>query len=182
MADLHVTGLADLQKFLDTLPARLEANVMRGALRAGATVIKAQAQQNALPGPPNARNVRLYGAYAGALRDSIRVGARIKGGTVTAYVRAGGKKKGGADVYYATMVEMGTKPHKISAKPGHYLSIGGGFVKSVEHPGSRAKPFMRPALDAKAGEAVAAAAEYMKARLSTRNGLDTSEINIEVET
>ena len=34
MSSIRVTGLADLQKFLDTLPAKMETNIMRGALRA----------------------------------------------------------------------------------------------------------------------------------------------------
>lgn len=191
MSEVHVTGLADLQKLLDTLPAKLEANVMRGALRAGANVIKEQAKVNVPVGKPGTRNAERYGAYAGALRDSIRVGARIKGGTVTAYIKAGGKTKGGADAYYATMVEFGTKPHYITingsgkeAGRANYRSlvIGGQFVGPyVAHPGARSRPFMRPAMDAKATEAVVAAAEYMKKRLATKEGLDTAEINIEVE-
>jgi len=49
------------------------------------------------------------------------------------------------------------------------------------HPGVMPKPFMRPALDAQSGAAVLAVGEYIKKRLATKNGLDTSEINIEVE-
>ena len=40
MADsVHVKGLDALQKLLDTLPVKLEKNVMRGGLRAGMNVI-----------------------------------------------------------------------------------------------------------------------------------------------
>jgi hypothetical protein len=38
---------------------------------------------------------------------------------------------------------------------------------------------MRPALDAQASAAVVAAAEYMKDRLATKHGLDTSDVVIE---
>jgi len=51
----------------------------------------------------------------------------------------------------------------------------------VQHPGSRPKPFMRPALDGRAQDAVVAAAQYMKRRLATKNGLDTSSVEIEAE-
>ena len=36
MTDIEVKGLAELQKLLDELPARIEANVVRGGLRAAA--------------------------------------------------------------------------------------------------------------------------------------------------
>lgn len=156
---------------------------MRGALNAGAKVIKNQAKANAPVGQPSAENVRLYGGYAGALRDSIRVGTRSKGGKVWAYIRAGGKsKRTKADVFYANMVEWGTSPHVIQAKKGGVLRIFGDlFVKSINHPGMRAKAYMRPALDTQAGAAVIAAAEYMKQRLESKHGLDTSDIEIEAE-
>lgn len=158
MAELHVTGLAEIQKLLDTLPAKLSANIMRGALRAGCNVIKETAKQMAPVGPPSVKGAKQYGGYAGALRDSIRVGAKIKGGKVTAYVKAGGNSKKGADVFYAHMLEYGFRPV-----------------------GVHKQPFMRPALDSQASAAIVAAAEYMKARLSTKQGLDTADINIGVE-
>lgn len=182
MSEIHVTGLADLQKFLDTLPVKVEKNILRGALRAGANVIKADAKANCPVGQPSAENVRLYGGYAGALRDSIRSGTSGKGGKAMAYIRAGGKNaKTKADVFYAHMVEWGTSAHLIQAGKGGALSFLNLFVKSVNHPGMRAKAFMRPALDHQAGAAVVAAAEYMKARLATKHGLDTADIEIGIE-
>ena len=44
MSDVKVKGLAELQAALDGLPAKIEANIMRGALRAGANVIRAEAK------------------------------------------------------------------------------------------------------------------------------------------
>lgn len=169
MSDIRVNGFADLQKFLDQLPAKIETNVIRGALRAGAKSILEAAKQNVPVGEPNRENVRLYGGYAGALRDSIRISGRInkKKGNVTVSVKAGGKSnKTGADVFYAHMVEFGTKPH----------IIGDGV-----HPGVMPKPFMRPALDTEANTAVLAVGEYIKRRLSVKNGLDTSDIEIGIE-
>lgn len=172
MADIYVKGFSDLQKFLDTLVPRVEANIIRGALRAGAKPILEAARQNAPVGPTNFENITLYGGYTGALRDSIRISGRIdsRNGKVTASVKAGGITKRGADVFYAHMVEFGTRPHALS-----------GFKREKNHPGTNPRPFMRPALDAQAGAAVAAAGEYIKKRLATKHGLDTSEINIELE-
>lgn len=181
MSEIHVTGLADLQKFLDQLPAKMERNVMRGALRSGAKVIEAQVKANVPVGAPGGRNKKIYGGYRGALRDSVRVTTRRKGGKVTASVKAGGKsKKTGADVYYAHMVEFGTAAHTITAKNRKGLSFGGLFFQSVQHPGARARPFMRPALDGQAQNAVVATAEYIKKRLATKQGLDTSGIEISI--
>lgn len=179
MSDLtHVKGLAELQKLLDTLPAKLEANVMRGALRAGSKVILDEARRLVPVALPNQKNQLFYGGRTGALRDSLRITTKIKGGKVTASVKAGGKRKG-ADVYYAKWVEFGTAAHTISSKRG--MAFGGGVHKSVQHPGAKPHPFLRPALDGRAQEATVAAAEYMKKRLSTKEGLDTADIEIEVE-
>lgn len=163
MADIHVTGLKELNEFLDTLPAKMQANVMRGALRAGMNVVK----------PVAAGGVH---SVSGLLAAGLKVGTRVRGGTVTARLRATG-----VHAYIASWVEFGTKAHPIPKRGvvGTILSIGGRFFKSVQHPGARPKPFLRPALDSQAQAAVVAAAEYMKRRLETKHGLDTSGVKIE---
>lgn len=184
MSDVHVTGLADLQKFLDTLPAKIEANVMRGALLAGMNVIK----------PVAASNVH---SISGELAEGLTVSTNSRGGTVKAILRAKG-----IHGYIAMWVEFGTRAHLIkvqdSEKPintrrgvhfGQHVSmttinrnvlkIGNTFVgPTVSHPGSGAKKFMRNALDREAQNAVIAAAEYIKKRLATKEGLDTSDVTI----
>lgn len=160
MSDLvHVKGLSELQKFLDQLPAKVEKNVLRGALRAGANVVRADA-------------VGRIHSRSGVLAKSLKVGTKSRGSKVTAAVRT--------KVFYAKWVEYGTKPHVIKASDGGALAIGGGYYKAVNHPGIVTPyPFMRPALDTKASAAVMAAGEYIKARLATKHGLDTSEVIIE---
>src|SRR5471030_638704 len=147
---IRVTGLSDLQKFMDTLTPKLEANVMRGSLRAGAKLIMAQAKANVPVGPTASENAKLYGGYSGALRDSIRLGTRIRGQWVTARVIVGGKSKanGAADVWYAHIIEFtGAVPHTITAKDRKGVSFGGLIFQSVQHPGMSAHPFLRPAFD-----------------------------------
>lgn len=157
---VHVRGLADLQKFLDQLPAKMEQNVIRGALRAGA-------KDAILPAAKaGVHNV------SGDLSKSLRVSVRARRGTVTAAVKT--------DLFYAKFVEYGTKRHWITSRDGKALSIGGlFFVKAVEHPGARPGAFLRPALDTQATAAVLRAGEYIKQRLATKHGLDTSEVIIE---
>ena len=171
MTDINVKGLSGLQKFLDTLAPRVEQNIMRGALRAGAKPILEAAKSAAPVGEPSETNRRRYKLYAGALRDSIRISGRIdkRNGKVAASVKAGGKTKSGADVFYAHMVEFGTRPHA--------LSKGG----EVTHPGTAPRPFMRPTIDSQAQNAILAAGEYIKKRLSTKHGLDTAEIEIGID-
>ena len=181
MSDVRVKGLAELQRFLDQLPAKLEANVMRGALRAGVQPIKAAAVSACPVGPPSASGAKKYGLYAGALRDSIRISSRRKLGQVSAAVKVGGKRKG-VNVWYAHLVEFtGARQHAIKGRLFGSLFIGGAFVNAVDHPGMRPRPFLRPALDAQAQSAVVAAGEYIKTRLATREGLDTADIVIEEE-
>jgi len=174
VSDIKVKGLAELQAFLDQLPAKMEANVMRAALRAGAKPILAAAKAGAPVGEPSRKGAELYKHYSGALRDSIRVSVRIdrREGKVTASIKAGGKVgKTGANVFYAHMVEFGTRPHSLSKN-------GKG---EISHPGVSPRPFMRPALDANAEAAIVGAGEYIKKRLAKKNGLDTAGIEIEVE-
>ena len=158
-SEVHVTGLSDLQKLLDTLPVKVEKNIMRGALRAGMKVVLPVAAQN-------------IHSVSGELAAGLKIGTRIKGQTVTASLTAKGPHG-----YVAKWVEFGTKPHTISAKGGA-LSFGGIFAKSVEHPGATPHPFMRPALDQTASAAVIAAANYMEKRIAS-GGIDTGDILIE---
>ena len=161
MSDVHVKGLSDLQKFLDELPKKLQNNVMRGALRAGMKPIQDDAKAG-------------VAVVSGLLRKGLKISTRVNGGTVTASLKATGKH-----AYIAKFVEFGTAAHRINAKDGGALSFGGNAVQHVDHPGAKAHAFMRPALDARAQDAVIAAAEYMKERLSTQGGLDTSGVTIE---
>ena len=166
MSETTVKGLVALQAALDSLPAKIEANIMRGALRAGAKVMLDEAKRLVPVGDPSAENKRLYGGRPGLLRDSIRIKTKLKAGKVTASVVAGG------DPYYARFVEYGTKPHIIKAGPGKFLPLGNGFLKSVQHPGARKRPFMRPALDTGTGRATQAAADYIRQRLANKHGID----------
>lgn len=147
MNDLKITGLAELDRALQDLPAKIERSVLRGGLRAGAKVIEAAARAR-VP------------AKSGALRESIRVSMRVRRGRVAARIIAGNKQ-----AFYAHMVEFGTAHHWIKPRNRKSLFLAGLFRELVDHPGARQKPFMRPALDSSAGPAVDAMASYIRARL-----------------
>lgn len=171
----HVKGLSELQRVLDTLPAAIERNIMRGALRAGAKVFERSAKARAPVAPPTDVNRRLYGGRRGLLRDSVRVSVRARAGRLLARVIAGGKAKGGGIAYYAGWVEKGTKPHTITAKRAKALVVGGSSGRawsahSVQHPGARPNPFMTPAFDESHQQALVAVREYIRNRLATKQG------------
>lgn len=151
MSQENITGGAALDALLQTLPAKLETNIMRSALRAGAKVYLDQVKQN-IP------------VEHGLLRQSARITTRkTRDGQVSASV-----KVGNALAFYAHMVEYGTRAHSITARA---MTVNGNTVRSVEHPGSRPHPFMRPAADEKFSQAVAAVQAQIRKRL-TKEGLD----------
>lgn len=181
--DEVIGGGRELQELLDTLPGKMQKNINRAALRAGAAVLLPAVKQN-IP------------VDQGDLRDSARVTSRAKGAEVSASVKVGNKK-----AWYARLVEYGTKPHYIKVSdadrgPGRgigrrgtaarretlasirtvnrrVLQIGANFVgPSVHHPGIRPQPFMRPAIDEKLPEVLQAVTKKIRERLS-KQGLNT---------
>jgi HK97 gp10 family phage protein len=146
MTETTIEGLAELDRMLKELPAKLEGTVVRGGLRAGATVLQKAARE-------------LAPVRTGKLRESIKVSTGIRNGRVYARVRAGGK-----DAYYAHMVEFGTAAHVIQGKRGGWLNIGGRWALKVNHPGAMMMPFMRTAVDGFQGDAVDAMAAYLRER------------------
>ncbi|HJW51465.1 MAG TPA: hypothetical protein VJ501_05590 [Burkholderiaceae bacterium] len=163
MIDVKINGLAELQQALDQVPAKIEKNVLRGGLLRGMRVILPEARRN-------------INSISGLLANGLKISTGSRGGRVFSYMRARGKHG-----YVAKWVEFGTKAHRITAKDQGWLSLGGIFRKTVQHPGAKPKPFMRPALESKAGAAVIAAAEYMRNRLESKHGLDTSDLTFDRE-
>jgi HK97 gp10 family phage protein len=164
--NINITGGKELAEFLQSLPVKIEKNIMRVALRAGARVIANEAKNN-VP------------VEDGELKRSIRTSTNAKKGRVEASAKAGNKK-----AWYYRFVEFGTAPHQIAGRNGNNLVFTARngskvSVKSVNHPGARAKPFMRPALDAKANEAILAVGNKIKERL-TKEGINNAP-NLEVE-
>lgn len=153
MSDQTIIGGKELDAFLQTLAPKVEKNIMRGALRAGVNEFKTEVKAN-VP------------VHDGDLRDSVRVSTRSKRGTVYASLKVGNKK-----AWYARLVEFGTRPHKITPKKAGALTIGGALAVSVDHPGAKPHPFVRPAFDSRAGRAIAAVAAKIRARL-TKEGIN----------
>lgn len=181
--DESIVGGRELDRLLQTLPVNVERNIMRSALRAGGVVLRNKARQ-------------LVPQEDGDLLRSIRVTSRVRKGQVQIGVKAGNSV-----AFYAHMVEYGTRPHYVEVSdidrgPGRgrgrrgtagrqetlasirsvnrrVLQIGANFVgPSVHHPGSRPKPFMRPAVDAGFVPAVAAVQAQIR-KLLNKRGIST---------
>lgn len=158
--NVDILGGKALAKALSELPLKIERNIMRSALRAGASVIAAEARRNV---PTDTQE----------LKRSIRTSSNSKRGMVEANAVVGNRKtkKG----WYATFVEFGTAPHLIRAgKNKPVLSFrdrNGVWHRALEvnHTGAKAKPFMRPAFDTKGDEAVKAVADKIRERLTDQN-------------
>jgi hypothetical protein len=91
----YVKGLRELQQVLDQVPAKVERNVLRGALRAGMTVVKPIAQAN-------------VHSVSGELARGLKIGTRARGGQVTANL-----KTTGVHARVGHLVEYGTHAHEI---------------------------------------------------------------------
>jgi HK97 gp10 family phage protein len=178
-----VSGLDELKRTLADLPRKIQRNIMRSAVRAGATVIADEAR-------------RLVPVRFGQLKHSIRIKAGLTKTGAIATVSVGSRDKvfrkgrptkspykrltaeGAVQysaAYYAHFVEFGTKPHAIKAKRAKALTVPGSFArapfrKSVMHPGAKANPFMRTAASSKAQAALQAAVDYAIERINGLNG------------
>lgn len=153
MDNLKVQGLDDMRRRMTGLADRLVANAIKAGLRQGANVIKAQAKANfnAGGGPSD---------LSGALKASIRVAPRR--GTPTRVVfnvvageltKAQTKRFGADSAYYALWVERGHINRKLGqALRGSKASLKTARAASTSN--TPAHPFMRPAIDAKAQEAI----------------------------
>lgn len=150
MAELqHVAGLKELQAALKELPQRIGKNVLRGAVAAGAAVIRKEAQVHA---PVYTGSVTKGHPPPGTLKRSIvqkqiQEQSSLFRQVFYVSVRQGKKyrtqgKKGdlSQDAYYAARVEWGTV--KMSARP-----------------------FMRPAWEAKKEAAMQALKDYLAKRI-----------------
>lgn len=105
--------------------------------------LAAQTMEEVIKAGHEVRNqaVKATPVDTGALRAGwkIRIERLVNGGRVTV----------SNETQYARSVEYGTKPHTIRAKSKSVLAnrkTGAVFGKTVNHPGTRAKPMLGPAV------------------------------------
>lgn len=171
-----VTGGKEIAATLAALGKRIESQAMRSGLTAGAAVIRDEARQRA---PKD----------TGAMAKSIKTGSPRKNqdGTYSVSIRLVGKH-----AFLGLFHEYGVKSHLIAstgkgegrvavrkAKDGTgevnsgVMKIGDRFVTGIlTHPGHAAHPFMRPALDARAADAVKAVRDRIVAVVEGKTGFN----------
>lgn len=159
---VRISGGAELSAFLKTFPRKLERSVMRGGLRAGAVVVRDKARE-------------LVKDDSGEIRSTIKYRTFANKDRYTAVVETRG-----SGAYKSVFLEYGTAAHYIQTKLRRSMKIGDDFVgRVISHPGGQAHPFMRPALDIAAADAVKAMADYINRRLQSTRGWDIPEIVVE---
>lgn len=141
-----VRNAKEIARILGFVPQRLIDSKLRAIVEDAARPIVKAAKAN------------LVGVDTGALRDSIgsivrvtparsRVAAYIgpRKGPEYNLVNASTGKRVRVPVKYAHLVEFGTAPH-IVVKRG-FRRDGTYFERRAEHPGTAARPFLRPAFE-----------------------------------
>lgn len=162
-----VRGRQGVKAFMAALPKEIEEKLLRPAAKRGAKVI---AEEAALRSESH------------EVAEAITVKSKKGDGRIVVTISV----KPGWTYSVGVWLEWGTSPHFISVdesqrkgrsvarinrlanedRSSHSLVIGGKFVgQTVFHPGARPHPFLRPALDAKGRDAVAAAQAYINSRI-----------------
>lgn len=174
---VKVTGRDEVRRYFQQAPEAL-SKILKGAARTGGQVIADEAEARCT-------SKKVGAAIVNRARNRDGVFARL----IT--IPEGWERSVGI------WLEYGTDPHFISvadsqregrgigrinqqvreAEGDGSLVINGNFVGgTVFHPGARPFPFMRPALDTKEREAVAAAQGYINAQI-TRHGLNVPDVS-----
>jgi HK97 gp10 family phage protein len=187
-----VLGVEDLVKNLEDLGERVGKAGLRRALYQGAKVLEAEARARApRPGAVAAgrdRKGRFQrvaraagepGRYATGLlaksivaesRGMFRPGKRTPDTHIAVVAVRKPRKAGGENARrYAHLVEYGTRPHRIGkgARAARESRKQAAVEKGGLHPGTKAQPFMRPALDTKGDEARSVIARVMVSEVAT---------------
>ena len=175
--EFPVTGLKELDMFLSALPDRMQRQAYRNGLTAAAAVVRDEARLRA---------PRQTGKMARALRSGSP--RQQQDGSFSISVRLTGNDHAFLGLFH----EYGVAPHLIASTGkgqgrvavrkatetgqhiGKVMKIGDRYVSGVvSHPGHAAHPFMRPALDSKADDAVKAFADRIRAFIENKTGFVT---------
>jgi len=170
-----VSGLKELDAYLSAFPKDIQKGAVRSGLRQAANQIAAEAKMRA----------------KGRIPSAITVGSARQNEDGTFSIRVYVDERKYYDAFTAYFQEFGVRPHLIAstgkgegrvavrkANAGQgtvqngVMKIGDDFVSGIiSHPGHAAQPFMRPALDYRAKQAIEAFADQVQIYLHAKTGL-----------
>ena len=138
-----IRDAATLEKALVELGSKAGATVLRGALRDAAKPIQKRARANIQRKTGESRrNIKIKAISGKGIRSDV------------ATVLIGGINRA---AYKLKFIEKGTKKHgipnetvgrgKAKRKNKAKVAFGGKVYSKVNHPGTKAKPFLKPAFD-----------------------------------
>jgi HK97 gp10 family phage protein len=150
MIELRITGVDEVTKALTAMTEKTVRKESMAALREVADPILRAAQER-VPARygllRKALNIRAVKRRTGLDVASIGVNPKIRAVVTRTNPDGTQTREHVWPFRYAHLVERGTKPHLVRAK-GKALTLGPVTVSgSVQHPGARPQPFMRPAYD-----------------------------------
>ena len=183
----RATGLSNVKRYLAQLPVDLQRKVLRGAARAGASVVVAEARERvtsaevggALTTKTVADGTRATSTISVKPGWARSLGIWLEYGTSPHFITVDDSQRRGMSAGRINRLDKAAEKEGRSG-PGHSLKIGGSFVgDTVHHPGARPHPFLRVALDLKGSEAVAAAQSYINSRISSVGITGSDELESE---
>lgn len=139
-AQAIVTGDKQLDRFLRSLPLKLQKKGVRKATRASAKIVLADAQRRAPRDTGHLANSLVVRTAKGSR------GRRMPRGTFGHSVQTRGGTMFYGDEYYAGFVEYGTKQRRMKTKTGGKITSAGFLTQGLNRGRVEAQPFMRPAL------------------------------------
>jgi hypothetical protein len=145
LSDVHWKGMKALEVMANVLPDKIGGQKLRDAYRYALEPTRTQMRENI----PRKRTGNLWLATDITIKSGFSgidtmfgvVGPRRKKHT---YAQQG---------WHSHIIEMGSKPHTITAGPGKLMPIftsagfTGRFAKSIQHPGSKAFKTFQRAID-----------------------------------
>lgn len=128
--EMKITGFDELLNKMDKLPPLLHKRILRASGRRAMKLVLETAKG-------------IVPVRTGRLRDAIKITTRQNRQRRQLDIRVGP-----SNIPYAHLVEDGTSSHTIKVKKASFLGWGNKtFGIKVDHPGAKAQPYMRPALD-----------------------------------
>lgn len=167
--DFPVKGLAELDKYLSHFPRNLQTGAYRAGLTAAARVIRDEARLRA----PKRTGQMARSIKSGSARrnqdGSFSISVRLQG----PHAFIGVFHEYGVQPHYITAGESNLSARKLTQKVRREgaMKIGENYITgAILHPGHAPRPFMRPALDSAAQEAVMAFRDRIVAYMEKKTG------------